>query len=347
MSAVEPILVGGPPPQDTDPGAVVARSDRATRARRIAKRVLLRLVGALFVIWAVATLTFFVEAALSGNRAEALLNQMAGTSRSVERTPAELAPINREYGFDKPLMTQYVEYIGGIAHGDFGESYLQHQSVLTIISRQVGPTIALTVSALVLAWLISLTRIVVTAKRGRFLTGFGSGAEIVTAGLPTYWLGVILLVVFAIDLQVFPVQGETSIVGLILPAVTLAIPLSGFLGQVTRDEFEKVLEQPFVVSARTRGMGDLGVRLRHVLRHAVLPAITLSGWALGALISGAVLVEAVFARPGIGNMIVSAAESRDVPLVSGIVVLVAIVYVIANLLVDVAYTVIDPRLRAA
>jgi len=311
-----------------------------------AKRALLRILGALLVIWAVATITFFVEAGLSGNRAEALLNQMAGTTRSVERTPAELAPINREYGFDKPLMTQYVEYIGGIARGDFGRSYLQHQSVLTIISRQVGPTIALTVSALVLAWLIMLTRIVVTARRGRFLTGFGSGVEIVSAGLPTYWLGVILLVIFAIDLQIFPVQGETSLVGLVLPAITLAIPLSGFLGQVTRDEFEKVLEQPFVVSARTRGMGDLAVRLRHVLRHAVLPAITLSGWALGALISGAVLVEAVFARPGVGNIIVSAAQSRDVPLVSGIVVLVAIVYVIANLLVDIAYTVVDPRLRS-
>jgi peptide/nickel transport system permease protein len=156
---------------------------------------------------------------------------------------------------------------------------------------------------------------------------------------------VILLVVFSIELQIFPVQGGTSISGLVLPALTLAIPLAGFIGQVTRDEFEKVLDQPFVTSARARGMGDLAVRFKHVLRHSVLPAITLSGWALGALISGAVIVETVFARPGIGQMIVGAAEHRDVPLVSGVVMLVAFIYVISNILVDVAYAIVDPRLR--
>jgi peptide/nickel transport system permease protein len=217
---------------------------------------------------------------------------------------------------------------------------------VTIISREVGPTLALTVSALLLAWVIAALRTLATAKRGRFVSGFGSGVEIVSAGLPAYWLGVVLLVVFAIDLNLFPVLGNTSLEGLVLPSLTLAIPLSGFLGQVVRDEFEKVLEEPFIISARARGMGDLSVRMRHALRHALLPAITLSGWALGALISGAVLVEAVFARPGIGNMIVTAAESRDVPLVSGTVILVAIAYVVANFLVDVAYMVIDPRLRA-
>jgi len=133
---------------------------------------------------------------------------------------------------------------------------------------------------------------------------------------------------------------------LVLPGLTLGIPLAGFLGQVTRDEFEKVLDQPFITSARARGMGDLSVRWRHALRHAVLPAITLSGWALGALLSGDVLVETIYARPGLGNMIVTAAQDRDVPLVSGIVLLIATVYVVANVLVDIAYTIVDPRIRA-
>jgi peptide/nickel transport system permease protein len=331
---------------DREASPDVSATQQSPRLRRT-RRLLVRLFGAVVVVWAAATFTFFLEALLAGNRAEMLLNQQAGTTRTIKRTAAELAPINKEYGFNKPLITQYLDYIGGLVHGNFGTSYTQHAPVLTIISREVGPTIALTVTALALAWAIALLRTLLTTKRGRVLSGLGSGIEIVTAGLPTYWLGVILLVVFAIDLKVFPVQGGTSVLGLVLPACTLAIPLSGFLGQVTRDEFEKVLDQPFVISARARGMGDLRVRLRHVLRHAVLPAITLSGWALGALISGAVLVEAVFARPGIGNMIVGAAETRDVPLVSGTVILVAIVYVIANLLVDFAYTLIDPRMRAA
>jgi peptide/nickel transport system permease protein len=306
--------------------------------------VALRLLGAIAVLWAAATFTFFVQTLLPGSRATLLLNEQTGQQK--QYTTAQLAPINHEYGFSKPVLTQYVDYIGGLVHGKFGTSYEQHQPVLTIIARQVGPTFALTLTALLFAWALALLFTIATAKRGRVVSAIGSGIEIVTAGLPYYWLGIILLVVFAIDLQIFPVAGGTGVSGLILPALTLGIPLAGFLGQVTRDEFEKVLDQPFVTSARARGMGDLEVRLRHVLRHAVLPAITLSGWALGALISGAVIVETVFARPGIGNVIVTAAQSRDVPLVSGVVILVATVYVVANVLVDLAYALIDPRLRA-
>ncbi|MGO9971514.1 MAG: ABC transporter permease [Solirubrobacteraceae bacterium] len=345
MSTVSHELPEGAAPAAT-PGPSAARSADARRRRwRLARLVGGRLIGAIGVLWAAATFTFFVQAILPGSRATLLLNEQTGQQKLY--TAAQLAPVNHEYGFDKPLLVQYVDYIGGLLHGDLGTSYAQHQPVLTIISRQVGPTFVLTLTALLLAWLIALVITITTAKRGRGLSGFASGFEIVTAGLPYYWLGVILLVVFAIDLNVFPVQGGTSIDGLVLPALTLAIPLSGFIGQVTRDEFEKVLDQPFITSARARGMGDLQVRLRHALRHAVLPAITLSGWALGALISGAVIVETVFARPGIGNVLVTAAQARDIPLVSGVVMLVAAVYVVANLLVDIAYIVIDPRLRAA
>jgi peptide/nickel transport system permease protein len=315
-----------------------------SRRRRLGRRFALRAAGALGVLWAAATFTFFVQTILPGDRATLLLNQQSG--QTIHYTAAQLAPINHQYGFDKPVLTQYVDYLGGLVHGDLGTSYEQHEPVLRIISQQVGPTFVLTVTALVFAWLIALFSTVLTARRGRILSGLGSGLEIVTAGLPYYWLGVILLVVFAINLQIFPVQGGTGVAGLVLPALTLGIPLAGFIGQVTRDEFEKVLDQPFVTSARARGMGDLEVRLRHVLRHAVLPAITLSGWALGALFSGAVIVETVFARPGIGQIIVDAAESRDIPLVSGVVILVAAVYIVANLLVDLAYGLIDPRLRA-
>jgi peptide/nickel transport system permease protein len=321
------------------------KEDVRRRRRALARRAAGRLLGAIAVLWAAATFTFFVQTLLPGSRATLLLNQASGQQKKY--TAAQLAPINHEYGFNKPLLVQYVDYIGGLLHGDLGTSYEQHQPVLSIISREVGPTLILTLTSLLLAWAIALILTIATAKRGRLLSAIGSGVEILTAGLPYYWLGVILLVVFSIDLKVFPVQGGTSVAGLVLPALTLGIPLAGFIGQVTRDEFEKVLDEPFVTSARARGMGDLQVRLRHALRHAVLPAITLSGWALGALISGAVIVETVFARPGIGQVIVTAAQSRDVPLVSGVVMLVATVYVVANLLVDIAYRLIDPRLGGA
>jgi len=312
----------------------------------VARRILKRVLGAIGVLWAAASFTFLVETLLPGNRAVLLLNQQTGQQNS-SYSASQTAPIDKAYGFDNSVFHQYLDYMWGLLHGNLGTSYDQHQPVLTIITQQVGPTLVLTGTALVLAWLLALALTVTTARRGRFLSGLGSGIEVVTATLPAYWLGVILLVVFAIDLHLFPVLGGTGISGLVLPALTLGIPLAGFIGQVTRDEFEKVLDQPFVTSARARGMGDLGVRLRHVLRHAVLPALTLSGWALGALISGAVIVETVFARPGIGNVLVTATESRDLPLVSGVVILVAAIYVLANLIVDIAYVLIDPRMRAA
>jgi peptide/nickel transport system permease protein len=310
----------------------------------MARRVVERIVGAIVVLWAAATFVFFMQAVLPGSRATMLLNEATGQQKNYSK--AQLLPVEEKYGFNKSLFDQYLDYIKGVAHGNLGTSYTQHEPVMKIISEQLGPTLVLTGTALVLAWAIALLLTMATAKRGRFVSSFGSGFEIVTAGLPYYWLGIILLIVFSIDLKVFPVQGGTSFIGLVLPALTLALPLAGFIGQVTRDELEKVLDEPFITSARARGMGDLSIRLRHALRHAVLPAITLSGWAMGALISGAVIVETVFARPGIGEMVVIAAETRDIPTVSGVVLLVAAVYVVANLLVDFAYTIVDPRLRA-
>lgn len=327
------------------PGPAPAAAGAGARRLRGARRVAVRVLGALGVLWAAATFTFFVQSVLPGDRATLILNQ--DTGQTISRSDAELAPINERFGFDDALLTQYGHYLSGLVQGDLGTSYRLKQPVTTLIGEQIGPTLLLTFAALVLAWLIAVVLTVATARRGRIASSIASGFEVVTAALPHYWLGVILLVVFAINLQLFPVEGGTGLVGLVLPALTLAIPLAGFLGQVTRDEFEKVLDQPFVVSARARGMSDLGVRLRHALRHAVLPAITLSGWALGALFSGAVVVELVFARSGLGQVLVDAASARDIPLVSGVVMLVALVYVVANLLVDLAYTLIDPRLRNA
>jgi peptide/nickel transport system permease protein len=326
--------------EPTGTTAIGTKPRRASWLRRIAWRIL----GAIFVLWAAATFVFFVQQLLPGNQATLILNEQTGNQQSY--TAHQLAPTEAKYGLAEPVLTRYFDYIKGVAHGDLGNSYSQFKPVTSIIAEQVGPTLVLTITALALAWVFALGTILLTARRKKkVVSSFGSGWEIFSAGLPYYWLGVILLVVFAIELQIFPVAGGTSIEGLVLPALTLAIPLAGFLGQVTRDEFEKVLDQPFVTSARARGMGDLAVRFKHVLRHAVLPAVTLSGWALGALISGAVIVETVFARPGIGQMIVGAAEHRDVPLVSGVVLLVAFIYVVANILVDIAYAIIDPRLR--
>lgn len=309
----------------------------------VARRVGSKVLGSALVLLGAASAAFLAQVALPGDRATTILNIRAG--QAIQRTPEELAAITDQFGLDRPLIVQYADYLTALVRGDLGSSYQQFRPVWDIIAEQLGATLTLTITAIALAWVITVVWVTLTAGRSRIVRAAGELTDTVSAGLPHYWLGIVLLLVFALGLGWFPVIGGAGPAGLLLPALTLAIPLAGFMGQAMRAEFERSLDQPFVTTARMRGMGDLQVRLRHVLRHAVLPAVTLSGWALGATISGAVVVETVFTRPGIGKVLVTAVSSRDLPVVTGVVVLVALLYVLANLAVDLVHTIIDPRVR--
>lgn len=313
--------------------------------RTSSAEALRRLLSAIAVLLGAATAAFAAQAALPGDRATTILNIRSG--QAVARTPEELAPIIAQFGLDRPLVRQYLDYLGGLVRGDLGSSYQQFRPVWDIIGEQLAATLVLSLAAIAIAWLVMVAWVVATAGRGPRIRAIGETADTIAAGLPHYWLGIVLLLVFALTLHWAPVMGGDGPEGLWLPALTLAIPLAGFMGQATRTEFERALEQPFIVSARMRGMGETELRLRHVLRHAILPAVTLSGWALGATISGAVVVESIFNRPGIGRVLVTAVGSQDIPVVTGIVVLIAAVYVVTNLLVDVIYRIVDPRVRIA
>lgn len=337
------------PPATTTAGLDPRHTPRATAHRRPVSTVALaigrKVLGAVFVIWAAASLTFLIQALLPGDRATLLLNQQTGQVQ--ERTAEELAPINEMFGFDDPLAVQYLDFLAGLFRGDLGISYTLHQPVTTVIGDQVGPTVVLTFAALAIAWAVALALLVLTARRAPWVSRVFSGLESAAAALPQYWLGIILLVVFALWLGFFPVVSGGGITGLVLPALTLGIPLAGFLAQVMRAEFERTLDAPFVLTARARGMTDGGVRVRHVLRHSLLPGLSLTGWAIGAQFSAAVIAENVFARPGLGRVLVTAVNGRDLPVVCGVVMLVAAVYVVTNLLVDTAYVLVDPRLKEA
>ncbi|QTI71302.1 ABC transporter permease [Gordonia polyisoprenivorans] len=313
-----------------------------TSPAQVARTTAVKLASAIFVLWGAVTVTFIVLSVLPGNRAAIVLNVQSGLTTT--RTDTEIAAVNAQYGWDRPLIVQYFSYLGNLLRGDLGTSWELRRPVTEIIGEQVGPTLTLTISALILAWVLSVPWTLLTAGRGRRVKTLGSTVETITAGLPQYWLGVILLIVFAVNLGWFPVIGGVDVSGTVLPAFTLAIPLAGFIGQATRTEFDRAIRQPFVLSARTRGMSENGVRLRHVLRHALIPGITLSGWAMGALLSGAVLVESVFARPGLGAVLVKSVSDKDFELVMGLVILISAVYVAVNLLIDVIYTIVDPRL---
>lgn len=315
------------PPAPTTPA-------RRTAPRTVVLLVLRRLGSALFVVWAAATITFLLQVLLPGDRATLLLNQQTGQVQ--ERSAEELAPINAMFGFDDPLLIQYLNFLGGLVQGDLGTSYRLFEPVATVIGDQILPTVLLTFTSLAVAWVVAVVLLVLTARRQVWVSRFFSGVEAVFAALPQYWLGIILLVVSG--------EGPT---GLLLPALTMGLPLAGFLGQAMRTEFERSLDEPFVISARTRGMSDMGIRTRHVLRHSLLPGLSLTGWAVGSLFSAAVIAENVFSRPGLGRVLVEAANSRDLPVVCGVVMLVAVIYVITNLVVDAAYRLVDPRLKTA
>ncbi|RMX07730.1 ABC transporter permease [Corticibacter populi] len=327
----------------TAPQPSTAPAVRPDTGQGRAKAFLSRLGQALITLWVTVTLLFFAQIILPGDRATIYLNVYEG--QSVERTPEELAPINREFGFDRPLLVQYADYLQGVLRGDLGIALQSRRPVTEMIGEQIGATAQLTAVAIVLAWLITLAWTLATAGRSRRVSRFGAAAEALVAGMPHYWLGLLLLLFFAVRLDWFPVVGGSALAGLWLPALTLALPLAGFLGQATRAEYERTLQQPHVLSSRARGTADLRVRVVHALRPALIPGITLSGWALGALVSGAVIVENVFSRPGIGALLVSAVELKEFELISGIILIVSLVYVLLTFVTDWLYTVVDPRVR--
>lgn len=297
-----------------------------------------RVLGGVGVLWGAATLAFV---ALQTTAGDAALSTVAG--QGANPTEAVLRQVREDYGLDHPLWQQYVDYLGRLLHGDLGESYQQRLPVTSAIRGQLAPTVELAAIAAALALVIAVVVATTTARRRRWITGSSNAVETVLASMPTFVLGLLLMVVFATRLDWFPISGQDGLRALVLPAVTLALPISAVLTQVLRNELEEVLEQPFVTTARTRGMREVGVRWRHALRHALVPLATLSGSILGGLLGGAVITESLFNRQGLGQLMLTASTNKDIPMVIGLVIFAAAVYVVVNLIVDLLYTVIDPR----
>lgn len=212
---------------------------------------------------------------------------------------------------------------------------------------QLWPTVELALAAGVLALLFAVVVATLTSGRGRIARAAASTLELVFASTPVFWLGILLLMAFSFTLRWFPVSGAADWRALVLPATALALPTAGLLAQVLREAMERALEQPFVVTVRARGLGELRLRLRHVLRHAALPVVTLGGWIIGGLLGGAVITEKVFGRPGLGTVTLNAVLSQDAPVVLAVVLLAAFIHVAASTLLDLLYALIDPRLKAS
>jgi peptide/nickel transport system permease protein len=302
----------------------------------VLRAVLRRLAAGAVVLWAAATAAYLALLAAPGDTVDSIIGDGADT-------PLIRSQIIAEWHLDRPAITQYLDYLWRASHGDLGRSYLLQRPVRDIIGAQIWPTLKLALLAAGLGVLLALALAVLT--RRLWARRVSSTTELVLVSTPPFLIGIVLLSLFSFRLGMFPVSGDRGFAALILPAVTLALPVAGVLTQVLRDSLDRALDEPFAVTARARGLRENAVLVRHALRHALLPTVTLTGWLFGTLLGGAVIIEQVFGRPGLGQVTLQAVNSKDMPVVLAVVVLSAAVYVVLNTAADLAYLVIDPRLR--
>lgn len=306
------------------------------------RRALVRIAGiaasTALVLWGGATLAFLAFRIIPGDAVSVMLGPQAKVSEAVK------AAVRADLGLDRPPLEQYLSYIGGLLCGDLGTSYQLRMPVSEVIGRQLGPTVQLTALALLIAVLVALA-VALLARRGLARTVVVAG-ELIVLSSPVFWIGIVLLAVFAFGLGWFPVAGTRSAATVVLPALTLALPVSALIGQVLRDGIDEAERQPFAETVRSRGAGSSRLVLRHSLRHGAASALTLTAYLIGSLLGGAVLVETVFARPGLGRVTLTAIVDRDLPVVAGAIMLSALVFVIVNVAVELLHPIIDPRLRA-
>ncbi|MEU8663525.1 ABC transporter permease [Actinoplanes philippinensis] len=300
--------------------------------RAIARRV----ASGVVVLWAAATAAYLALLAAPGDIVDSLIGDGADT-------PQIRAQIIAEWHLDRPAVVQYLDYLWRAAQGDLGRSYLLQRPVGDVIGDQVLPTLKLAVAAAVFGVVLALILAVTT--RHRWARRASSTAELVIVSTPPFLIGIVLLSVFSFRLGLFPVSGDRGWAALVLPAVTMGLPIAGVLAQVLRDGLDRALDEPFAVTARARGLRERAVLIRHALRHSLMPAVTMLGWLTGVLLGGTVIIEQVFGRPGLGQVTLQAVGNGDMPVVLAVVVLAAAAFVVINTAADLAYLVIDPRLR--
>jgi peptide/nickel transport system permease protein len=297
-----------------------------------------RIVGIVPVLWGLVTVTFLMLALLPGDAATVLLQ--------FRYTKAAGAVLRRQLGLDQPLWLQYVHYWQHLFEGHLGRSVSTNELVTHTIWQQYPATIELAVTGMLIAVVLGGLFGILAAIRPRSVF---DASVMVTATLglavPNFFFGVLLILLFGVVLAWIPVVGASGFDGLILPALAVALPSGGYIARIVRSSMLEVLGAEYLVTARQKGLREPVIVFRHALRNALIPIVTVIGLLFGQLLGGAIIVENVFARPGLGRLLVLAIQQRDIPIVQGGVLLVGLTYVLVNLAVDISYKVIDPRIR--
>ena len=309
----------------------------------MASYIIRRLLYSLLVLFGV-TLLVFVTLRLSGDPVQLLLRDGNPSQEDIER-------LRRALKLDRPVHEQYVVFVASALRGDFGESLRYRTPALEEILARVPATLQLSVVAYLFALAVAIPAGIVSAVRRGGIADFVSRfVSLIGVSFPSFWLGLILILIFAVRLRWLPVSGRgeglvDGLKALVLPAVTLGTAYAATLMRLLRSSLLEVLNQDFIRTARAKGLGDRAVLLRHALRNALIPVVTVAGLQIGFLISGSVIVEVVFSWPGVGRLVVDSIGARDYPIVQAAVVLLASALILINLLVDVMYALIDPRIH--
>lgn len=300
--------------------------------------ILKRLSQTFVVLFGISLVTFVLMNVVPGDPVLLMLEKRA-TPETVER-------IRHEMGLDKPLTEQYFTFVTRAVQLDLGRSYFTKEPVMTALTRRFGVTLKLASSAYALALLLGISVGVVAAlQRGRAFDSAVMGGAVLGISAPVFWVAIILQMVFGLKLGWFPISGIKGASSFVLPAVALGVRYMASIARVTRTSMLEVISQDYIRTARAKGLAEKIVILKHALKNALIPIITLAGTLLGELLAGSMLTEWVFAIPGIGKLMVDSILMRDLPMLQGTVLYVAVIFVISNLVVDISYAWIDPRIR--
>jgi len=304
----------------------------------VARFLLRRLLLTVPVLLGVATLVFSLIHLIPGDPAQVMLGDAAA--------PEDVAALRQRLGLDRPLYVQYASFLGGAVRGDLGTSLRTEQPVVSAIAERMPATFELALASMAVALLVAIPLGIVAAVNADTSVDHAvTTVALLGISMPNVWLGPLLAIVFSIGLGWFPVSGRGTPGHLVLPAITLGAPLTALLARITRASVIEELRELYVLAARARGVSRWRSILAHAFRNSLIPIVTVLGLQFGSLLTGAVITETIFAWPGVGRLLIQSINFRDYPLVQGCILLIAISYVTMNLLVDVLYGFLDPRIR--
>ncbi len=298
-----------------------------------------RLAGMLFVLLGVAAVVFTLMNTLPGDPATMLVSHFGASARDIEI-------LREQLGLNDPFLVRFGRFIGGAVQGDLGKSFQQNRPVTRILLENTAPTVRLALLAVALATVLGvLVGVAAAVRRGSWADFLTMLVSLLGISMPGFWLGLMLMLLFAVQLRWLPALGDQSWRGIVLPALTLALPASAMIARLTRSSMLEVLREDYLRSARAKGLPERTVIFRHALRNALITVITFVGLQFGLLLGGSVVVESLFSRQGLGQVVVAAVFARDIPIVQGWCLLVAATYSVVNLAVDLSYALVNPRIR--